>query len=577
MKRLDLPLTIDKRLLYCSYFAFAILLFLMIALFVFQVMHGDDYVRLATENRLRVIRLSPQRGTIFDANQIPLAVSISTFSIQGYPLSMQSEETIERIASFLGKHGIVKRPEDLKETLKSQYTVPYRSVTLVNNLTLAQMATIVADPEFPQELVPVSQWRRVYPAGEVMSHVVGYVGSINKEELKRYGSRGYQGGDEIGKSGVEAKFEHLLRGNFGGEAIEVDARGRLVRKLDFKPSEHGKDVVLTLDLIAQQKVSELMEGKRGGVIVMDVQRGDVVVLYSSPSYDPNPLAWGLRDFEWRALTNDPSYPMMNRVIGGIYSPASTFKIVAAIAGLAEGVITPKTTFYCPGYLEVGNRRFRCIRPHGREDIVGALRDSCNVFFFQLGLKLGVDVLSDWAYRLGFGRPTGISLPGEATGNLAGRRWKKVTFGESWYLGDTANYVIGQGFLLVTPIQLARSYAAVANGGFLPRPRLIEAEGLDGEEISVDDKVLSVIRKGLEEVVKSGTGRAAGAYGVKVAGKTGTAQTSRDKNDALFVGYAPADSPKYVIVVLLEEGESGGRAVAPLAGEILAYLLKERRE
>jgi len=548
-----------------------------IALFTFQVLRGDIYIKLATDNRLRIIRRAPQRGTIYDANGIPLAVSIRTFSIQGYPLAMQSDETIARVSLFFKKHGIIKSPEELKEILKGGYTVPYRSVTLVNNLTLAQMSSIVADPDFPQELVSVSQWRRVYPAGNATAHVVGHTGSINKDELKKYGSEGYLGGDEIGKAGVEAKFEKILRGQPGGEAIEVDARGRLVRKLDHKKPVQGKDIELTIDLMAQQKAASLLEGKRGAIVVMDVNNGDVVVLYSSPSYDPNPLTWGLRDFEWKALTKDPTYPMMNRTISGLYSPASTFKIVAAVAGLSEGVISPSTTFYCPGYLEVGNRTFRCVRWHGTENIVGALRDSCNVFFFQLGLKLGVDTLSKWAYRLGFGRATGISLPGEAVGNLAGRKWKKAVWGESWYLGDTANYVIGQGFVQVTPIQIARAYAAVANGGFLPKPRLFKGEPVLGERVNVGEKTLNVVRQGLEQVVKSGTGRAAGLYGVKVAGKTGTAQTSRYKNDALFVGYAPADSPKYVAVVLLEEGESGGKRVAPLAGEMLAFLLKGKGE
>lgn len=577
MKRLDRPIIIDKRLSSWMYLLFGTLILLAVALFQFQVLHGGDYVRLATENRLRVIRLTPQRGTIYDANQIPLAVSLRTFSIQGYPLAIQEDETIERIASFFERHGITKTPEELKEMLKGQYTVPYRSVALVNNLTLAQMASIVADPDFPQELVPVFQWRRVYPAGDVVAHVVGYIGSINKEELKKYGSEGYQGGDEIGKAGVEAEFEKVLRGQPGGEAIEVDSRGRLVRKLDQKQPKQGENVSLTIDLIAQQKVSTLMEDQRGAVVVMDIHNGDVVVLYSTPSYDPNPMVWGLRDFEWKALTQDTSYPMMNRAISGLYSPASTFKIVAAISGLSEGVITQNTKLYCPGYLEVGNRRFRCIKWHGTENVVGALRDSCNVFFFQLGLKLGIDVLSEWAYKLGFGRITGIPLPGEVPGNLAGRKWKKTVLGEAWYLGDTANYVIGQGFVLVTPIQLARAYASIANGGFLPKPRLLKTDAVDGEYISVNEEVLSVVRRGLEQVVKAGTGRSAGRYGVEIAGKTGTAQTSRNKNDALFVGYAPAASPKYVAVVLLEEGESGGRKVAPLAGEILAFLLNERGE
>jgi len=559
------------------YFLFGIFALLGVALFIFQVLHGDNYIRLATDNRLRIIRRAAQRGTIYDANGIPLAVSIRTFSIQGYPLAMQSDETIARVSFFLRKHGIMRSPEELNEILRGGYTVPYRSVTLVNNLTLAQMSSIVADPDFPQELVPVSQWRRVYPAGSVAAHVVGYTGSINKDELKKYGGEGYQGGDEIGKAGVEIKFEEILRGQPGGEAIEVDARGRLVRKLDRKKPVPGEDIELTIDLMAQQKAASLLEGKRGAIVVMDVSNGDVAVLYSSPSYDPNPLSWGLRDFEWKALTEDSTYPMMNRAIGGLYAPASTFKIVAAVAGLSEGVISPNTTFYCPGYLEVGNRTFRCVRRHGTENIVGALRDSCNVFFFQVGLKLGIDTLSKWAYRLGFGRITGISLPGESAGNLAGRKWKKAVWGESWYLGDTANYVIGQGFVQATPMQIARAYAAVANGGFLPMPRLSKGEPILGERIPVNEKVLSVVRQGLEQVVKSGTGRAAGAYGVKVAGKTGTAQTSRYKNDALFVGYAPADSPKYVAVVLLEEGESGGKRVAPLAGEMLAFLLKEKRE
>jgi penicillin-binding protein 2 len=270
--------------------------------------------------------------------------------------------------------------------------------------------------------------------------------------------------------------------------------------------------------------------------------------------------------------------MMDRAMSGAYPPGSTFKAVTAVAGLEERVVTPSTTVYCPGYFEMGNRTFRCWRRsgHGTESLLGAMRDSCDVYFYQVGSWLGVDRLLKWAARFGIGSPTGIDLPGESAGNLGGRAWKKKRFGESWYKGDTVNYAIGQGYLLMTPLQLARVYAAVANGGRLVVPHLDRDQVISAPSLGASPTTIRLVQQGLAEVVHRGTGKNAGGYGVSVAGKTGTAQNSQGMDHAWFAGYAPTDRPRYAAVALVEQGEHGASVAAPLVGRILAFLVMQDR-
>lgn len=548
---------------------------LVVALFRLQVLQSDLYVNLAARNRLRLVRMPPARGRILDVNGTVLATNVQTFDLMVYPLDLQDKETAEEVSRFLKARGIPLEVEQMLARVRKEFTVPYRAVTLLPNLTLAQLSSLVSDPDFPRQLFPVPVWRRVYPAGPLVAHVLGYVGEVTREELERYSPGDYRGGDYVGKGGVEEFYESVLRGTPGQEAIEVDARGRKVKRIGFIEPGQGKDLELALDLGAQRLASELMAGRVGAVFAMDVHNGNVKVLFSSPNFDANPLAWGISSREWNELMRDPGRPMLNRVIAGTYPPASTFKVVPAFAALAENAVTKRTTFTCTGGTRVGNRFFRCWKRdggHGPVNVVKGLRDSCDVFFYQAGLRTGIDALVKWGAVFGVGEPTGIDLPGEARGNIAGPAWKLERFKERWYPGDTANYSIGQGFLLLTPIQLARIYAAIANGGKLVTPRLLK-----GAETSVSLQLpegpLAIVKEGIEEVVLRGTGRRAGLYGVSVAGKTGTAENPHGDDHAWFVGYAPVENPRYVAVALIEAGLHGSSAAGPVVGELLGYLCR----
>ncbi|MDR3353445.1 MAG: penicillin-binding protein 2 [Synergistaceae bacterium] len=573
-KALDL-FDIDQRLIYVrNIFIFSLSL-LIIGLVYFQLVKADEYVELASGNRLRMVRILPPRGNIYDASGVPLAVNVRTFDIKGYPMDLRKEEDFERISSLFVRHGIPMTPNGLKESVEKQYVAPYRAVSVATNLTLAQIADLVMDSDFSEALFPSPVWRRIYPGGALVAHVIGYVGEITRDELEDQRDLYYQAGDIIGKNGVEAMYEEDLRGVVGDQVVEVDSRGRRLRDVNYNDPQKGEDVRLTLDLAAQREAARLMEGRRGAIVAMDVNDGSVLAFLSSPTFDPNPLTWGISSKEWDALREDKDKPMMNRVIGGAYPPGSTFKVVTASAVLMEKVANTRSTVFCPGNFQLGPQTFRCWRRsgHGTESLLGAFRDSCDVYFYQMSLKVGIDKLTEWGQELGVGERTGIDLPGESRGVRAGREWKRSRFGESWYQGDTVNYSIGQGFLLMTPMQLARVFAVFANGGRLVTPRLNTDKTPESKKVGVSRENVDFINKSLREVVERGTGRAAGGYGAAVAGKTGTAQNPHGDDHAWFVGYAPASNPRYVAAVLVEGGGSGSSTAGPLAAQMLSYLLE----
>lgn len=564
----------DNRLKIFIYCIIGSILILISGLYFCQIYQGDKYIRLAHNNRLRLIRASAPRGEIFDRNGVPLAVNDTTFCIMGYPLDLDTTPKLERLSKILIRHGIPVSSSDLAQTIKQQRLAPYRVMKIVPNLTMTQMAELVADYDFPKELFPLSVWRRTYPAGTVAANVLGYVGEISEEELKAKIDDGYAGGDLVGKSGVERSYEEILRGRPGQEALEVDARGRKIRTLDATEAVKGSDLYLTLDMVAQKLAVELLAANKGALVAMDVKTGEVLALASSPVYDNNPLTWGVSGREWAAIISNPDRPMLDRAIAGVYPPASTFKAFMSIACLEEDVINIRSMFTCRGGLRLGSHLFKCWKHsgHGALNVIGALQHSCDVFFYQAGLKSGIDKLIKWGRKFHLGEPTGIDLPGESGGNIAGSDWKMRRFKTAWVNGDTVNYSIGQGYMLMTPIQIARLYAAIANGGKMVTPHLNRQGYKEPEDIGLDPAKLEIVRRGLEYVVSRGTGSRAGRFGVSIAGKTGTAQNSHGDDHALFAGYAPADDPKYVAVAVVEGGKHGASVAAPMVGEMLAHLL-----
>jgi penicillin-binding protein 2 len=328
---------------------------------------------------------------------------------------------------------------------------------------------------------------------------------------------------------------------------------------------------------AQQLAAGILEGHTGSIVVMDVRTGAVLVSASSPTYDNNPFAWGISTREWQEITGNNNKPMLDRVIAGVYPPASTFKALVALAALEENIVTPNTTHNCTGALRLPTRTFHCHRRagHGRQNLVAALQNSCNYYFYQIGMNLGIERLLRWARKFGVGSPTGIDLPGESAGNAAGPEWKRARFNERWFQGDTINYSIGQGFLLTTPLQIALMYAALTNGGYLVTPHLLPLNAREPINLGINQENLRLVKRGLDYAVSRGTGAGAGRFGVRVAGKTGTAQISGNLPNALFAGYAPADAPRYVAVATIEGGRFGGRVAAPMVGQILAHVLSHQ--
>lgn len=545
---------------------------LLLGLFKLQVLESDEFSQLALGNRLRFIREVGPRGTIYDRRGMVLAANSMAFSLSGYPLELRRPEVKERVLRFLADNGFRLDEAEYERTISSQFVSPYVDVSLVRDLTLHQLAELVSMPGFPPELFPKLRFRRVYPLGGLVAHAVGYVGEISLEELKGWGGS-YRGGDVVGKMGVERFYEEVLRGGVGGEYIEVDALGRKLRSLNYVAGSPGNDLQLTLDADLQRALEGILGEERGSIVVMDVRTGDLLGLICKPSYDPNVISFGVSAEEWRSLLSDPSRPMMNRAISGTYAPGSTFKPFVGLAALETRAVSPSQRFNCPGYFELGNRVFRCWQEggHGHENLVEAIRDSCNVYFFNVGLIVGPEDIVKYARLFGLGKPTGVDLPGEAEGLVPDPAWKERRLSERWYRGDTVNLSIGQGYVLATPIQIAVAYAALANGGFLVRPRIWSGRGVERVSLGVSPRSVLEVRKGLLEAVRSGTARRAASPYVSAAGKTGTAQNPHGKEHTWFVGFAPADDPKVVVVVMVEHGESAAMAAAPRARQVFDYL------
>ncbi len=431
------------------------------------------------------------------------------------------------------------------------------------------------------------------------AHLLGYLGQVNSEELKSGKYPKVKTGDSIGRYGIEKSFQKFLQGKRGGRQIEVDANGRTIKVLKTVEPVAGLDLNLTLDLALQQTAEKMLEGKDGTVIALDPNNGDVLVMASSPSFDQNDFIGGISSKKWKKLIEDPGKPMNNKAIQAEYPPASTYKILTSFAGLEEKHIDMNTTAYCPGFFKYGNRIYRCWKKpgHGEVDIIDGLAQSCDVFYYQTGDKIGVDTLAQYAKGSGLGKKTGIALENERKGLIPTSAWKKKRFNEPWQGGETLSIAIGQGYNLVTPLQMAVFISAVGNGGTLYRPRIVKTiQDSQGQTIKriepeitgglpAGKETLALVKKALLKVVHSerGTARGIRLNHVEIAGKTGTAQVFSIKkgekvdtedldyslrDHAWFVCYAPADAPLIAVSVMIEHGEHGSSAAAPIAGALV---------
>jgi penicillin-binding protein 2 len=588
------------RFLLCLLTVAALFGTLLIRLAYLQVVEGARYRYLSENNRIRLERLPAPRGMILDRSGVILADVRASFDAHGVPAELPPPARRQEVYQQLSQ--VLDMPmEEIRAVYEGRGPARWKPRLLKRRLSRAEMAQLEAHRlELPSVLVQANPVRH-YPAGSLLGNTLGYVGEISGAELGTVAYAEYEAGDFVGRSGLEMAWEGTLQGQAGGQQVEVDVHGRTLGVLAARPAVPGRNLVLTIDQRLQRAAEQALEGRDGAVVALGVRSGDVLAMVSTPPLDPNPLAEGVSATQWQELTSDPRHPLQNRPLQGVFPPGSTFKIATALAGLAEGTITPKTQVLCTGEYHFAGRGYRCWKKtgHGQVDLERALVESCDVYFYQLGLDTGVDGIHRWASELGLGSPTGIDLPGENSGLLPSKEWKRRARKEPWYAGETLSVAIGQGYVLATPLQLAQMIAAVANPqGLRLRPRIvarIEAgDGTQVEEVPRREAAtlpfrathLELVRRALRGVVAGdhGTGNRAEVEGFSVAGKTGTSQVvrlSRDqkyvaaeipreqRDHALFVCYAPSDDPEIAVAVVVEHAGHGGSAAAPVAQKVIA--------
>lgn len=582
-----------------------VLIFVMIyvaRLWQLQVLQGASYRFQSENNRIRIEEISAPRGIIFDRNGVPIVENRPAYHLVIIREDIRDlNQTIRELARLCDRN-----PEDFFSIIEANRTTPkFVPVRLASDLDRDCLARIEAQRIRLPGVVIQLEPKREYKWNGTAAHLIGYLSEITEAELKSEKYQGYYPGEDIGKVGVEGSFEKYLHGKRGGRQVEVDAVGRRIRLLDELLPISGRNLWLTLDMDLQKKAESLLEGKTGSIVAVDTTNGAILAFACSPSFDQEKFVRGLKREEWLALSKDPSHPLLNRAAGAAFPPGSTYKAFVAFAGLKEGAVTPSTTFNCPGYLQFADRKYRCWRDagHGGMDVERALIQSCDVYFYQLGLKLGVDKIAQYSNMFGLGEKTGIGIPGEHPGLIPTSWWKKKATGVPWQRGETISISIGQGFDLATPLQIAMGYAAIANNGMLWYPYVVKRiEGTSPDEVGeikprlkrkipIEQRWFDVVKRGLTGVVEDarGTGHSIRDPSIPMAGKTGTAQVvhvaqganrklleklakAKERDHAWFVGYAPAGDPRICVSAIVEHGGHGASVAAPLVQKvILAYL------
>lgn len=572
----------------------AVVMFFVLAtrLWYLQIIESDNLMDLSESNRLRFVPVAASRGAILDRNGKVLVSNMPSFSLAVIPQDVKNKDALlGKLARFLG----IDESELQEKWEKGKGRAKYYPIMLASGISRDQLEYLEENElqltGIDIEMKPV----REYPNGCLAAHLLGYLGEINDNELDKQAFMDYNPGDFIGKSGIERNLEGELHGADGGRQIEVDARGRFLRTVSETHPTVGNSVFLTIDADLQKITESAFGDKAGAAVVMDVNSGEILAFASNPEFDPALFTRKMTSKQWNDYLEDKRHPLENKALKGQYPPGSTFKIITALAGLEYGLIDENTTVDCHGSYRVGTSIFRCWekKGHGLVNLKQALKESCDVYFYQLAEKLGVDRIAAVARDFGLGAPLGIGLENEKGGLIPTAEWKLKKFGKPWYRGETLPVGIGQGYVLMTPIQLASMISTVANEGTVYRPYLVkkvtDPEGKVLKEflpevlrkVKANHEEFRAVKEGLFAVVNEphGTGSAARLYEVKVAGKTGTSQVvkMRDskgeipyqyRDHALFVGFAPYDKPEVAVAVVIEHGEHGGAAAAPIAGRIL---------
>lgn len=567
-------------------------------IYYLQMIKGSQYQTLAEENRINMRLLPPPRGRILDMNGVPLAVNQQNYRLTLLP---EQVENLDQLLTGVQPYITLTDAERRKIERDFRANRGLNAVLVRDNLTWDQVSTLsLHSLDLPGTEIESGEVRS-YPYNDVTAHIVGYVGAVSEKELQKDQPELNLPGFRIGKNGVERFQDKLLRGTTGKLQLEVNAHGTVVRELARHEPQAGPDIVLTLDIGLQQFAQQRMSKEQSGaVVVMDVHTGAVKALVSHPTFDPNLFTYGIGQDDWDRLNNDERAPLLNKAVSGLYAPGSTFKIVTALAAMDAGMMEPAATVFCPGHYMLGNHRFHCWKAggHGNVDFVHAMAGSCDTYFYDLGRRIGIDRISAMAKRLGLGQRLGIDLPHERAGVVPDRAWKQANRKDkAWQQGETLITAIGQGYLHNTPLQLAVMMSRVANGGKAVIPHLTYKVGERVTEpqtwpsLGLSSRHLQLINQSLSAAVTQTIGTAYGSRiledGMAMGGKTGTAQVRRitmaeredgvianedlpwrQRDHALFVGYAPVENPRYAVAVVVEHGGGGSHVAAPIARDVL---------
>jgi len=599
-----------RRAFFSAIFVFGLMSLLLINLYDLQVNKHLEYQTQSNGNRIKVLPVAPNRGLIYDRNGVILAENKPVFSLEIIPEEVDNlEQTLAQLTELMAI-----TPDEIarfeKDKLRQRR---FKPVSIRRQLTHEEVALFSANQHRFPGIDIKARLSRYYPFKDTLTHMLGYVSRINKRDLAKLKDQGqeanYAATHDIGKQGVEKFHESKLHGRVGYQQVEVNNKGRIIRVLDFEPPVPGKDIVLNIDIKLQQKAQQEMAGRRGSVIITDVKTGGVLALYSSPSYDPNLFVHGISQTEYSKLLNSRYSPLLNRATQGLYPPASLIKPHLALIGLEEGVITTETEIQDRGFFKLRNvahiwRDWKR-QGHGTVDVTKAIEVSCDTFYYELAYKLGIDTIHERMGEFGFGNFTGLDLYEESRAILPSRGWKRATFNESWYIGDTISVGIGQGYWNATPIQIANSLNILVNRGKRFTPTLLKGYLIDGsvENVAIEQKPPLVINNeenwdivldALYGTVNRENGTARTAFrktSYVSAGKTGTAQlftVAQDeeydeenvheylRDNAMYIGYAPFDNPQISMAVAIENAGGGSSHAAPLARNVMDYYFDELR-
>jgi len=558
---------------------FFLFLFLGFAVLNLQLINGRRYRQLSNKNCIRLLPQEGCRGNILDRQGKVMVGNKLSYDLMIMPQDRaQTKKAILAASRILGKD-----VNELERNFKNGFIAPFAPVAIAKDIEVRQAMALEELRSDISSIIIQMRPVRDYPYGKLGCHIFGYLNEIDRWRLTELSDYGYQTKDIMGFGGVEEQYDYYLRPEKGGLSLEVDHRGKFVRILGFKPPRDGKDIQLTIDLNIQKIAESKLADRQGSVIIMAPESGEIIAMASSPNFNPKLFVKRINPAALRNLFNDPRAALVNRAISGVYPPGSVFKLVVAYGALDTKKLDTNKAFFCPGSMYVGRREFKCWDVHQRQNLFTGIIHSCDVFFYHTGLIVSAQVIHDYALRFGFGKVTAIDLPYESSGFVPSPLWKKIRRLSNWFDGDTANFSIGQGDLLVTPIQIVRMVAVFANKGLSVRPYIVKS--IDGGDISAyqrgssetkfKEAAIEYIADAMRSTVSEPTGTAhiLAIPGVQVAGKTGTVQVPHGQSHAWFTGFFPFKNPRFAICVFLEHGGSG-QAACVLTRQIIEAMLEE---